>query len=306
MSLTDYVIMPGADYQDACDAIREKTGGTEMIKSGEMGGLIRGIISGIPKTVTQYGDEAVTEIVANAFQGYTSLVSVYYPNVTYINSNAFYKCTALKEAKFPSATLIQGSAFRSCSALIEAIFPVASIFSGNIFQYCTALKTVDLPAATRVGSYTFDGCSSLESVNLPELQQTTSVVVYGTFRKCTSLKRINLPKVIVVDEAMFDGCTSLMQADFAAVTSIGSSAFNNCSSLTALIIRHTNRVTLASTTVFRNTPIASGTGYIYVPASIINNYKSQNYWSTYASQFRALEDYTVDGTTTGALDETKI
>ena len=29
-------------------------------------------------------------------------------------------------------------------------------------------------------------------------------------------------------------------------------------------------------------------------------------WSTYAAQFRALEDYTVDGTTTGELDETKI
>ena len=45
MALTEQVIMPGADYQDACDAIREKTGGTDLIKSGEMGGLIRGTSS---------------------------------------------------------------------------------------------------------------------------------------------------------------------------------------------------------------------------------------------------------------------
>ena len=36
MPLTDYVIMPGQDYQDACDAIRTKTGKSDLIKSGEM------------------------------------------------------------------------------------------------------------------------------------------------------------------------------------------------------------------------------------------------------------------------------
>ena len=36
MSLTEMVIMPGVDYQNTCDAIREKTGGTETIKSGQM------------------------------------------------------------------------------------------------------------------------------------------------------------------------------------------------------------------------------------------------------------------------------
>lgn len=46
MSLTEFVIMPGTDYQDACDAIREKTGGTDPVKSGEMGAQIRGISGG--------------------------------------------------------------------------------------------------------------------------------------------------------------------------------------------------------------------------------------------------------------------
>lgn len=47
MSLTDMVIMPGADYQDACEAIREKTGGTGYIRSGEMAAQIRGISTGV-------------------------------------------------------------------------------------------------------------------------------------------------------------------------------------------------------------------------------------------------------------------
>lgn len=44
--MPEYVVMPKADYVDACDAAREKTGGTEAIKSGELGEMIRGIESG--------------------------------------------------------------------------------------------------------------------------------------------------------------------------------------------------------------------------------------------------------------------
>ena len=41
--MSDYAIMPYQDYKDSCDAIREKTGSTALIKSGEMAELIMGI-----------------------------------------------------------------------------------------------------------------------------------------------------------------------------------------------------------------------------------------------------------------------
>lgn len=44
--MANKAIMPFEDYQAACDAIREKTGGTALIKSGEMAGLIEGIVGG--------------------------------------------------------------------------------------------------------------------------------------------------------------------------------------------------------------------------------------------------------------------
>ena len=49
-----------------------------------------------------------------------------------------------------------------------------------------------------------------------------------------------------------------------------------------------------------------GTCYIYVPSSLIEQYKSDREWSKITNQIRALEDYTVDGTITGELDERKI
>ena len=85
--------------------------------------------------------------------------------------------------------------------------------------------------------------------------------------------------------------SKLTTADFHAVTRIGSDAFYYCSALTALILRSGTMATLRSTNAFDNTPIQSGTGYIYVPAALVDSYKAASNWSTYANQIRAIEDY---------------
>ena len=46
--MAKYAVMPEADYQDACDAVREKTGRAEAIKSGDLGAQIRNINSREP------------------------------------------------------------------------------------------------------------------------------------------------------------------------------------------------------------------------------------------------------------------
>jgi hypothetical protein len=86
---------------------------------------------------------------------------------------------------------------------------------------------------------------------------------------------------------------------------IGANAFES-TSLKMLILSSETMCTLSNTSAFNSTPIKSGTGYIYVPRALVDTYKTATNWSTYANQFRALEDYTVDGTVTGELDESKI
>lgn len=78
MSLTDYVIMPGTDYQSICDAVREKTGGTDVIKSGDMAGQIEGIESVTWKVVVEEQDVTVTSDTTNGCYSatITSLESV--------------------------------------------------------------------------------------------------------------------------------------------------------------------------------------------------------------------------------------
>lgn len=167
-----------------------------------------------------------------------------------------------------------------------------------------ALETVNVPNASDIGMYACQNCTSLHTANMPA---ATNIGNYG-FMGCTQLKSpIYLPLIKTIGNNAFMTCTPLDWVDIGSeIVQIGTNAFNSCA-LSVLIIRKTSGVpTLGSNTAFTNSGIAKGTGYIYVPAALIETYQSATNWSKFASQFRALEDYTVDGTVTGALDESKI
>lgn len=187
----------------------------------------------------------------------------------------------------------------------RSITEISSNITGigaHAFYGCTELARVDLPLLTNIGAYAFYGCTALTSVDFPLV---TNIETYA-FRGCTALARIDCPLVTAIAAYAFYGCTALTRVDFPLLTRLCVQSFRGCSELATLTLRKGSRVPIDNVNALAETKIAGGTGYIYVPASLITSYKSHSIWSTYASQFRALEDYTVDGTITGALDESKI
>lgn len=133
-------------------------------------------------------------------------------------------------------------------------------------QQCTELVSVNLPSVTKLGSYAFYQCSGLETVKLPKLTSVPTTV--------------------------FNGCKKLKHADFGQLGYISSHAFNGCSALTELILRKTSSIcTLSNVDGVSSTPIGKGTGYVYVPSALVDTYKTATNWSTFANQFRAIEDY---------------
>lgn len=142
---------------------------------------------------------------------------------------------------------------------------------------------------------------------LTEISSDAEIVGEYAFYWYNTLTSANFPLATTIRKRAFEGCTALTSVDLlAAVTYIYGFAFYNCECLTALLLRSETMVNLLESSHFKNTPIASGTGYIYVPSSLVATYQADSKWSTYSTQFRALEDYTVDGTITGELDPTKI
>jgi len=59
----------------------------------------------------------------------------------------------------------------------------------------------------------------------------------------------------------------------------------------ALIIRNSS-ATLRSGSALDGTAIASGNGYIYVPAADVSSYQARTNWATYANQIKGIDEDT--------------
>jgi hypothetical protein len=164
------------------------------------------------------------------------------------------------------------------------------------------LTSVNLPKCNSIGSYAFRGCDYLATINAPKV---TSLGSYGFFG--TKITEVIFPLTESVPSNCFYTCSALEKADFGVAKSIAASSFYGCSKLSALILRKTEAIcTLSNANAIQSAGVGKGTGYVYVPSALIETYKAATNWSTFADQFRALEDYTVDGTVSGELDESKI
>lgn len=155
------------------------------------------------------------------------------------------------------------------------------------FMNAASLKSISFPNAKSAGLSSFNACTSLTDVDLPLLESITTQTFYG----CNALERLNLPKLKTASTQSMRNCKNLAVVDLEVCTSISALCFDSCPALECLIIRTPSLCKLAATSALTNTPIASGTGYVYVPASLVDSYKSASNWSAYAAQIRAIEDY---------------
>lgn len=206
--------------------------------------------------------------------------------VTKVSHSAFRDCAKLTSVSFPNVTSISDYAFQNCSALTSVSFPNATSAENYVFQYCEALTSVYCPSLKRIGTSGFHTCSALTSADFPS---ATYISSYG-FQNCGALASINLPVLTSINTFTFRGCTQLTSADFPAAQRINNYAFQNCSNLTSLILRNTTVATLGDTNAFTGTPIESGTGYVYVPDNLVEDYKVATNWATYANQIKPISE----------------
>ena len=230
-----------------------------------------GLIDG---TATVYESDEVLTVRNLAFNAHTALQRVSLPNATSIGNSAFNQCSALTDLNLPAMTTAGAYAFRD-TRLQDVEFP--------------ALRTTGLSCF--LNTYFITGGPFLETVRLPSYYGTnaTSSSTPQTFASQTKLKTVDIGT---------GGVT--------ATLTVSNQDFYGCSALDTLIIRYNRVATLRGTNALTGTKIAGGTGFIYTPRDYLAAYQSATNWATYSAQFRALEDYTIDGTTTGELDPNKI
>ena len=137
-----------------------------------------------------------------------------------------------------------------------------------------------------IPAYAFYGCTVLKSVAFPSCEDVRNDAFYN----CVALINVELPNVISIKDSAFRLCIVLSSIDLPLLTSIASNAFRDCRKLQSIILRSQTVCTLGGN-AFLSTLIASGAGYIYVPADLVESYKTATNWVTYANQIRAIEDY---------------
>lgn len=136
--------------------------------------------------------------------------------------------------------------FSDCTNLKKAtiLFPLSSGgMGGYTFSGCSKLETVMLPEGlTKIGSYAFDNCTNLSIIDIPN---SVTTIDYCAFNKCSSLCNLNLP-----DDVLFSLSNNVFESSgitndgfnniVSHTSSIGSSVFKSCLSLTDVSVNKTS------------------------------------------------------------------
>ena len=150
--------------------------------------------------------------------------------------------------------------------------------------------TISNDRITYLGIEVFRNYDSLAIADFPNVTSTGVNIFYA----CYALHTVNLPKLSAIGTNMFSYSSLLKKLDFPRVESISGGAFSGCSRLVTLILRKADAVcTLENVNAFTNTPIARGTGFVYVPDNLVEQYKAATNWSTYANQIKPISELEV-------------
>lgn len=257
---------------DFINNINEDTKEISVIKNIEINTQETNIISG---TLTTYTNHHVRTIKDYAFYGCRWLTDISFPQVDEIYQYAFYQCTELINIDLPLVTSIDVYAFYKCSSLINVNLPLLKETYNSSFAECTSLESITAPKLVRVSLDMFKGCISLTNVNFPNVARIET----NAFTDNAKLKEIYLPKTTVIDREAFSNCYSLIKVFLPnnSVCSIDSDIFGGCCHIIGITNSNYN-------------PNGLKDGYIYVPASLLSQYKENPNWKTYASQIIGFED----------------
>jgi hypothetical protein len=210
------------------------------------------------------------------------------PNANESNNDTFVRLYGTGIFGDDEVTSLPNTFCRGWIYLKELDFPNVTIMGTYTCYQCTALEKVNLPKLTSIGNYAFYNCTALTELNFPKVK----TVGQNALRQCTAATSVNLPECTTLNSYAFQKTEKIEKMDFPKVNWLGAQVFNGCSALTALIFRHNGVVTMSNANnIFASTPIASGTGYVYVPSALVDRYKTATNWINYASKIRAIEDY---------------
>ena len=268
--------------------------------------------------VSDFG-ESVYSIGDSTFRFCYSMKSMYFPSCKTIGNNAFYSCYSLETISIPLCESIMDFAFAGGNVLRSIDLPMCEYIGMKAFENAK-ISSLSLPRCKYLEAGAFSNNTMLSNISLPLLEHLGDAAFFGcnisyvdlplceyvggmAFHNCP-LQSISLPNCTFIHSMAFHSQTQLVSISLPNVITIGSDAFAHCTNLTNVTLNNckrismeafvsTNLTTLTILTsevcsvadiVFRDTPIGNGVGSIYVPQSLLSEYKNnQTPWRDYSS-----------------------
>ena len=242
--------------------------------------------------------------VYNMFANCLNLTTVSMPQVTSLKGNTFQSCTSLSSITLPAVSYCDQGAFSNCTNLKEVYLPEVKTFSGPLFSSCSNLQRIYAPKLVNLIRSNFVRCRSLEEIDFPECTNSAAgATTYELCQYCTNLKRVNLPRLqfgssTVECFGMFENCNNLSYINLANYSKfVDYNTFSNCNSLETLIIGTalSEVCVITTSTIFNTTPLSKSSylgyyGSIYVPASLVDAYKTATNWAVYSDRITSIDN----------------
>lgn len=286
---------------DVANAIRDKKGTTDNIPASNFDTEIASI-------ETSGGDEEFEPVVSFSnynSSGYPTKAKINRLNVddsvpgyllntptqtsTYNHSILYY----LKNIELPETTKrIREYSFYALKNLETINIPntVTSI-ADYAFYGDNMLTLTELPISiSNFGERCFYSCSN---INITKIHGTNTSIKTYAFGRCHSITNLEIETSQLINLGAFGVCSNLSKVTFSNTTAPAATSyvFQDCSVLSTVVFPNTTNVPSIDSNTFRNTPIESGTGLIYVPDNLVEDFKSATNWSNYAGQIKPLSEY---------------
>lgn len=247
------------------------------------------------RLVSVYAPECLT-VGAMGFTGCYSLEYVHFPKCVELDIYAFSYNTRLTSIAFEQLPSVPRSCFAGCASLQDVSLPACEYIDVLAFRAC-GMSYIYLPSCTRIACGAFYGCKSLASVSLPNLTTLENgwyVPYYagessrymGTFQSAV-MSSVYLPRCSYVGSAAFSGCLWLETVSLPACQTIGLNAFDECMTLTSMYLMGSSVCDLSGGQLAPSFCF-SADFTIYVPSSLVADYRASANWSNYSGLFSGI------------------